>query len=168
MKITKISLFSLAGAILVGAIVVMAMFTFAGKPIGGEVGEVAGWALAISMGVLMTIFVMRLIFKNPKTKPETKQKLQKVYLWMNQLHMSVGAVSLALMYLHFALVFDPANAGWVHFITGYILIGLMAFLAAFGFSAHFNKTPARKYLTLCHQIDVALLVVTFIIHLILK
>jgi hypothetical protein len=82
--------------------------------------------------------------------------------------MPIGSISVALLFLHFVMVFDVTNPSWVHFVTGYILAGLMLALVVFGIVAHNNKTPARKYLTLCHQIDVALLIVTFIVHLILK
>jgi len=168
MKNAKIGLFALSGAEFVVALVLFFVFTIHGKMNVGEGGEALGWIMAVSMTPLLALFVLRCIFLSKKTKPETKMKLAPVYAVSNQLHMPIGAVTLGLLCIHFAMVFDVHDPSYLHFITGYVLIGLLFALAIIGIIAHTNKTPARKYLTLCHQIDVALLIVAFIVHLILK
>jgi hypothetical protein len=168
MKAGKISVFALAGSIFAAAVVLFFVYTIHAPMNVGEGGEAVGWVLAGVMLCLMVIFVLRTIFLSKKTAAATKVKLAAPYRMVNQFHMPLGCLAIALMYLHFTMVFNVADPSWIHFITGYILAGLMAALAVFGFVAHFNKTPARKTLTLCHQIDVVLLIVTFIVHLILK
>lgn len=168
MKAAKISLYSLAGAVFVTALVLFFVLTIHGPVNAGEGGEAVGWVLGGVMVCLALIFIMKTIFLSPKTKPETKKKLMPVYKAMNQFHMPVGLVAVSLLDLHFALVFDVTNPSWVHFVTGYVMAGLLAVAVAFGFVAYFNKTPKRKILTLAHQLTFASLVVVFIIHLILK
>lgn len=168
MKIAKISIFSFAAALFVTAVVLFFVYTIHAPMAVGELGEVVGWFLAGFMGVMMLIFIIKTIFMSKKTKPETKAKLAPVYRIVNQFHMPVGTVVVALLYLHFALVFDVADPSWIHFVTGYIMAGLLASIVAFGFVAYFNKTPSRKALTRVHQILVAAIIVVFVIHLILK
>jgi hypothetical protein len=168
MKIAKISIFSLAAAVFVTAVVLFFVYTIHAPMAVGELGEVLGWLLAACMGIMMLIFVLKMIFMSKKSKPELKAKLAPVYKVANQFHMPVGALAVALLYCHFALVYDIHDPSWIHFITGYILAGLLASIVAFGFVAYFNKTPKRKVFTLIHQILVAVILVVFIIHLILK
>jgi hypothetical protein len=168
MKAAKISLLSLASAVLVTAVVLFFVYTIH-APIGvAKLGEVFGWILAGSMGILFITFVLKMIFMNKKTKPETKTKLMPYYMVSNQLHMPLGSLSIALLFLHFVIVFDINDPSYIHFVTGYILAGLLALITTFGFLAYFNKTPKRKTYTLVHQILVAVIIVVFIVHLILK
>jgi|SRR5574344_404513 hypothetical protein len=168
MKKAKIGLYALALVEAIVALVLFFLYTIHGKMSVGEGGEALGWILAASMTPLLALFILRCIFLSKKTKPETKMKLAPVYAVANQLHMPIGAMSIGFLLIHFAMVFDVNDPSYVHFVTGYVLIGLLLALASIGIIAHTNKTPARKYLTLCHQIDVALLLITFVIHLILK
>lgn len=172
MKAAKISLFALAGAVLVTAWTLFFVYTIHGPMFPtteeNKAGAAVGWVMAGFMLCMMLIFVLKTIFMSKKTSPETKKKLAPVYQIMNQFHMPIGLLVIGLLYLHFAMVFDITNASWVHFITGYVMLGLLALIAIGGFVSYFNKTPARKYLTMGHQTMVALTVVMFIIHLILK
>jgi hypothetical protein len=169
MKQAKVILFALAGAIFLTAVVLFAVYTIHDPMVIGEGGEALGWVLGASMIPLFCLFVMRRVFLAGKTKPETKKKLAPFYGALNQLHMPIGSLSVALMWLHFVAVFNVHDPSWVHFITGYVLIGLMALLVALGFSGHFQKEmKARKIITWVHVIVVGLLIGTFIVHLILK
>jgi hypothetical protein len=169
MKQAKIILFALAGAVFLTAVVLFFVYTVHDPMAIGEGGEALGWVLGASMIPLFCLFVMRRVFLAGKTKPETKKKLAPFYGALNQLHMPIGSLSVALMWLHFVAVFNVHDPSWVHFITGYVLIGLMALLVALGFSGHFQKEmKARKIITWAHVIVVGLLIGTFIVHLILK
>jgi hypothetical protein len=168
MKAAKYSLFGLAGATFITAVTLFFIYTIHGPMNVGEGGEVVGWILAGLLACMMVIFIIRTIFMAKGTKPATKAKLLPVYQVLNQLHMPIGTVTVALMYLHFAFVFDVHDPSYIHFITGYIMAGLMATLVAMGFVAFFNKTKNRKVLVLVHQLVVVCLLATFIVHLILK
>ena len=168
MKIAKISIFSFAAALFASAVVLFFAFTIHAPMAVGKLGEAVGWVLAGFMAVMMLIFIIKMIFMSKKTKPETKAKLAPVYRIVNQFHMPVGCVVVALQYLHFALVFNVGDPSWIHFITGYVMAGLLASIVTFGFVAYFNKTSSRKALTVVHQILVVAIIAAFIVHLILK
>jgi protein-S-isoprenylcysteine O-methyltransferase Ste14 len=169
MKQAKVVLYALAGAIFLSAVVLFFIYTIHDPMTIGEGGEVLGWVLGGSMVPLFCLFVMRRIFLNKKTKPETKKKLVPLYGALNQLHLPIGSLSVALMWLHFVAVFNIRDPSYIHFITGYVLIGLMALLVALGFSGHFQKDiKARSFLTWFHVGVVVALIATFIVHLILK
>jgi hypothetical protein len=168
MKAAKISVYSLAGAVFVTALVLFFTYTIHAPMNVGEGGEALGWVTAGSMAFLLLLFVLRCIFLSKKTTPETKMKLAPYYKILNQLHGPVGCLALALLSAHFSLVFDLTNPAWRHFVTGYILVGLLLALSGVGLAGVLNKTPSRKTLILVHQILVALILVTFVIHLIFK
>jgi hypothetical protein len=169
MKQAKVILYALAAAVFLSAVLLFFVYTIHDPMTIGEGGEVLGWVLGGSMVPLFCLFVMRRIFLAKKTKPETKKKLALVYGVLNQLHMPIGSLSVALMWLHFVAVFNIHDPSYIHFVTGYVLIGLMALLVALGFTGHFQKEiKARQILTWCHVGVVAALIVAFIIHLILK
>ena len=108
MKASKIALFVLAGAIFVTAAVLFFLYPFQSNPAlrHSEAGEKVGWTLAGVLVILMAIFVIRTIVRSPKTSVATKEKLLPIYSLANQFHMPFGLVAIALMDLHFALVFD--------------------------------------------------------------
>jgi hypothetical protein len=169
MKQAKVILYALAAAVFLSAVVLFFIYTIHDPMTIGEGGEALGWVLGASMLPLFCLFVMRRIFFNKKTKPETKKKLVPLYGTLNQLHLPIGSLSVALMWLHFVAVFNIHDPSYIHFITGYVLIGLMALLVALGFSGHFQKDiKARSFLTWCHVGVVVALIATFIVHLILK
>jgi hypothetical protein len=169
MKKIQIALYGLAGAIFVTAVVLFFVYTIHDPMQIGEGGEVLGWILGASMIPLFALFVFRCIFLSKKTSPATKTKLAKVYGVSNKIHMPVASVTASLLFLHFAMVFNVHDPSWVHFITGYVMFGLLDLLVAMGLVAHFQKNPvARKSLTVVHQILVACLICAFVVHLILK
>lgn len=168
MKAVKIAFYSLAGALFVTAVVLFFTFTIKGPMNVGEGGEAFGWIMGGSMVPLLLLFIFRMIFFSKKTKPELKTKLVPYYRFLNQFHMSVGSLAVSLLFVHFAMVFNINDPSWIHFVTGYILAGLLACLSTAGLVAYFNKTPARKTITLVHQILVLILIVVFILHLVLK
>ncbi|MCI2068669.1 MAG: hypothetical protein LKJ88_03735 [Bacilli bacterium] len=168
MKAIKIALYSLASAIFITAVVLFFVFTIKGPMNVGEGGEALGWIMGGAMVPLLLLFIFRVIFFSKKTKPELKTKLVPYYRVLNQFHMPIGCLAVSLLFVHFAMVFDINDPSWIHFITGYILAGLLAFLSASGLIAYFNKTPSRKTITLIHQLLVATLIVVFILHLVLK
>ncbi|OPZ34399.1 MAG: hypothetical protein BWY98_01087 [Tenericutes bacterium ADurb.BinA155] len=168
MKAAKISIFALAGAIFVTAVTLFFVYTIHGPMQIGEGGEALGWVLAGLMACMMLIFIIRTIFRSPKTKPATKAKLLPVYQVMNQLHMPIGTVAVACLYLHFAMVFDINDPSKLHLITGYVMAGLLASIVALGFIGFFDKKPSRKVLVICHQIAVVAILAMFIVHLLVK
>jgi hypothetical protein len=168
MKAAKYSIFGLAGAIFVTSAVLFFLYTVHGPMQIGEGGEAVGWVLAGLMACMMLIFIIRTIFLSKKTKPETKTKLLPVYKVMNQLHMPIGTVAIATMYLHFAMVFNINDPSKIHLITGYCMAGLLAAIAVMGFIGFFNKTPSRKVLVIVHQILVVLVIAMFVVHLVVK
>jgi hypothetical protein len=168
MKIAKISILSISGAIAVTALVLFFTFTIHAPMEVGEAGEALGWLTAGSMAFLLLLFAFRCLFLAKRTTPQTKMKLAPYYRVLNQLHLPVGCFALSLLGVHFALVFDIADPFWAHFITGYVLVGLLLALSGVGFAGVFNKTPTRKALIRVHQILVAMILVSFVIHLILK
>jgi hypothetical protein len=168
LKPAKIAVYVLDACVFVVAAVLFFLFTIHAKMEVGEGGEALGWITAGSMVFLLLLFAFRLIFLSKKTKPELKAKLTPYYRILNQLHMPVGFLTLSLLTLHFALVFDFSQPTWVHFTTGYIIVGLLLVLSILGIAAKKTKFPAKKILTICHQSAVLLLIVVFIIHLVLK
>jgi heme A synthase len=174
MKITKIAIYAAALGVFVTALCLFFLDTIHGPmfPLGAgeenKAGAALGWVTAGTMVGLLIVFVFKMLFLAKKTKPETKLKLAPAYQWVNGLHRPLGALAIALLCLHFTMVFDVNDPSWVHFITGYVLVGLLLLIAALGFWAYFNKTPSRKKITLAHQIAVAALLVTFLVHLIVK
>jgi|LAHS01.1.fsa_nt_gb hypothetical protein len=169
MKQAKVTLFALAGAIFLTAVVLFFVYTIHAPMTLGEGGEALGWVLGASMLPLFCLFVMRRIFLAKKTAPATKKALAPFYGALNQLHMPIGSLSVALMWLHFVAVFDVHDPSYVHFITGYVMIGLMACLVAFGFSGHFQKNiKVRQALTWVHVGLVLSLICAFVVHLILQ
>ena len=168
MKAAKISIYCLAGAVLITALILFFVYTVHAPMSVGEGGEALGWVTAGSMAFLLLLFLFRCIFFSKKTTPKTKMALAPYYKILNQLHMPVGALVLALLSVHFAMVFDVTNPAWRHFITGYALVGLLLSLSIAGLAGIFNKTPNRKTLIRVHQILVVALIVAFVIHLILK
>lgn len=168
MKAAKISIYSLAGSVFVVALILFFLYTVHAPMALGEGGEALGWISAGSMAFLLLLFLFRCIFLAKKTSPKTKMALAPYYKILNQLHMPVGCLALALLSLHFTMVFDVSNPTWRHFITGYVLIALILSLSVVGLFGITNKTPNRKTLILVHQILVAMVLLTFVIHLILK
>lgn len=170
MKASKIALFVLAGAIFVTAAVLFFLYPFQSNSVlrNSEGGEKVGWTLAGVLLVLMAIFVIRTIVRSPKASSATKQRLLPIYELANQFHMPFGLVAVALMDLHFAFVFDIHDPSSIHFVTGYLMVSLMALTVTFGFIAFFNKTPKRKILTLVHQIIVVSLFLLFFVHIFVR
>lgn len=169
MKQARIAIYVISALTSVLSIVLFFVYTIHGKMSIGEGGEALGWLTGVSMIVLLLLFIFRCFFLSKKTKAETKTKLLPYYKILNQLHKPVGCLSLGLMLVHFALVFDINDPSYIHFLTGYVLIGLLALIFISGFWTFSAKSKElRKGLVLSHLILVLLLLLTFLLHLILK
>jgi len=170
MKAIKIAIFALAGLIFASALALFFIYTLPANPVlrNSQGGESIGWALAGVLLIMMFIFVIRTLFHSPRTSSSTKNKILPVYQLINQFHMPIGTVAVALMYLHFAFVFNVNDPSSIHFVTGYFMAGLMASVVALGFLAFFNKSPKRKLFTSIHQILVLALFILFFVHIFVR
>ncbi|MDD3227630.1 MAG: hypothetical protein PHE09_00265 [Oscillospiraceae bacterium] len=160
-KPISVALYSLAGIIVIVAVV---LFTnlFAGRYIDfGDLGEFTGTALAVTMGFEMMLLVATWLLKHKLVPDEIKTYFVALTKIIRQFHYPIGALGISILLLHLGLTIDLNNLWQGELVTGYFTALTIIFSALVGSFFQSKKKAVRT----AHIILAIVAVLPFLLHI---
>ena len=148
---------------LIGVVAVILFFMYSIQSEGyfGELGEITGTLLGISLGLEMALFLGVYSMKKKLIPQSIKKYVVLVMKYLRFYHRAIGAFAVGILLLHYTFTFSLTNLFSFHRITGYITSLLVVTVIVVGLLLKMNTKSMYKL----HYTIAFIAIIPFLLHI---